>query len=263
MVFGEHGGDDLLIFFGLKRAGGIDDAAAGAHRAQCGGENRPLALCVTRQIFQAQAMANFWIAAQGSGAAAGNVGKDKIERRFFIERGCIGEATFDAAGISGEALAQLGKPPLARFAGQNASLRIALGENESFSAGRGAGIEDTSYLLVEISGTRGQLSDQLRSFILNAHAALAIRCGWGDVAGDDGAGGGEDGRRVRGSRPRRRQIRVFGGGVREADGSGRLRLAVAADRARSLEAVEARPALDEPGGVGMGQREFGGGSLRG
>ena len=33
LVFGERGGDDLLIFFWLKRAGGIDDVAAGAHRA--------------------------------------------------------------------------------------------------------------------------------------------------------------------------------------------------------------------------------------
>ena len=54
-------------------------------------------------------------------------------------------------------------------------------------------------LAAEIFGWRcGQLSNQLRSFILNAHAAFAKGRGRSHVAGDDGARGGED---APGSRP--------------------------------------------------------------
>ena len=126
--------------------------------------------------------------------------RSKAESSLSV--GCVGEPAFHAIGISGKAFAQLGKAPWARFAGQNASLRIALGEDERFSAGRSARIEDGFDLAAGIlSGICGELSDQLRTFILQARAAFAKRCRCRDVAGNDGAGGGEDGCRVEGSTP--------------------------------------------------------------
>jgi hypothetical protein len=78
-IFREYGSDHLLVFFGLEGTGGIDNAAAGANRAKRSGENRALAVGVARQIFLTQAMADFGVASQSAGAAAGNVRQHKIK----------------------------------------------------------------------------------------------------------------------------------------------------------------------------------------
>ena len=104
-IFGEHGGDHLLILFGFERAGGVNDVASGAKRAQRGGEDCSLALGVARKVFGAQAVADFGIASKRSGAAAGNIGENKIEGGIFIECGCVGKTAFDVPGIDREALA--------------------------------------------------------------------------------------------------------------------------------------------------------------
>jgi hypothetical protein len=79
LVLSEDGGDNLLVFFGFEGTGGIDDTAAEANRAKRSGENRALAVGVARQIFLTQAMADFGVAAQSTGAAAGNVRQRKIK----------------------------------------------------------------------------------------------------------------------------------------------------------------------------------------
>ena len=71
-------------------------------------------------------------------------------------------------------------------------MRVALGQDQRLAAGRGATVEDSFHLLVEILALRtGQLGHQLRALILNAHAALAEGFGRDYVAGDDSACGGE------------------------------------------------------------------------
>jgi len=60
---------------------------------------------VARQILQAQAMADFGVAAEGSGAAAGNIGQHKVKGRFFVERGRVGETAFHPASAGGKAFA--------------------------------------------------------------------------------------------------------------------------------------------------------------
>ena len=141
-VCGQHCGDDLLVFFRLQRAGGVDDAAAGADGAQCGGENRPLAFGLAREVFEAQAVANLRVAAQRSGAAARHVGQHKVEGRLFRERGCVGQAAFDPVAEKGQPLAQLLQSRRAGFAGDDAGLRVALGQDQRLAAGSRAGIED-------------------------------------------------------------------------------------------------------------------------
>jgi hypothetical protein len=251
--FGENGGKDLLVFLGFQGAGGVDDVATGANGAQGRGEDGALALGLTREVFGAEAMADFRVAAQSAGAAAGNVGEGEgeIGGRIFCQRGGVGEAAFNLIRMSGEALAQLVEALRAGFAGEDAGLRIALGQDESFAAGGRASIYDAFYFLGGILvGAGCNFCDELRALVLEADAAIEEGRGGGDVAGNNGAGVGEQfaGGKLDAS------CGEFGfdAGAGDADGEDGLGLAVEADGVGGFKAVDGGPALNHPGGVGLG-----------
>ena len=260
---GQYSGNDLLVFFRLQRAGGVDDEAAGTDCAQCGSENCALTFCLAREVFQAEAMANLRIATQRSSAAARHIGQGQVEDGFFGERGCVGKPTFYAGGVWGEALLQLGKPGLAGFHGDDASFGVALGQDERLAAGSRATIEDCFYFLVGLlAATASQFGHQLRAFVLEAHAAFTEGFRRGDVAGENGSCGGEQLAGFEGDSG----CMEFGfdGGASEAKGQHRLALAVMADGSCSIEAVEVDPALYQPSGMSLGESKFfRGTSLRG
>ena len=52
-MVGGDGLDDGLVFFGLKRAGGVDDAAAGGEALKGGGEEGALALGLAGELLRA------------------------------------------------------------------------------------------------------------------------------------------------------------------------------------------------------------------
>ena len=91
--------------------------------------------------------------------------------------------------MAGETFLQLLKARGTGFAGEDAGLRVALGQDQRLAAGRGAGIQNAFYFLVERYGS--EFGNQLRALILKTHAALLKCRGCGHVAGDDGARRGE------------------------------------------------------------------------
>jgi len=185
--FRERRGDDLLVFFRLQRAGGVNDAAAGTDGAQGGAEDGALSLGLAREVRGAQTVANLGIAAQGAGAAARDVGQDNVKSGAFFEGRGVGEAALDLGSVSSKALAQPGEALRAGFAGDDADLGVAFGKDEGLAAGSGATVENR----VRGASLPCDFGDQLRAFILKADAALAKGRGCGDIAGEDGAGGGE------------------------------------------------------------------------
>ena len=99
--FGGYGIDDVLVLFRLERAGGVDDAAAGGEAAGGSAEDGALAGGVAGEVFWAEAMADFGIAGECAGAAAGNVAEDEIEVCGF---GCgcvwgVGDCGADVGGV--------------------------------------------------------------------------------------------------------------------------------------------------------------------
>jgi len=125
------------------------------------------------EVISVQAMANFRVSAQGAGATARDIGQSQIEGGDFFEHGGIGETALNAGGVCSEAAAKLFETRRAGLAGNDTGVRIARGKDESLSARRRAGIDDAFHFLDEIFGeVRGDLSDQLRAFILNAHSVF-------------------------------------------------------------------------------------------
>ena len=143
-IFSENRLDDLLVLFRLQRACRVDDAAAGTNGSQRCGKNCALAFGLAWQVLEFQSMANLRIAAERAGPATWHIGQCKIEDADFSQRGCIGQTAFDAVAVSGETLAQLGQPLRTRFAGDDAGLGVALGEDQGFAAGSGAAVENIS-----------------------------------------------------------------------------------------------------------------------
>ena len=185
--FRERRGDDLLVFFRLQRAGGVNDAAAGADGAQGGAKDGALSLGLAREVRGAQTVANLGIAAQGAGAAARDIGQDNVKGGAFFEGRGVGEAAFDLGSVGSKALAQPGEALGIGLAGDDAGLGIALGEDEGLAAGGGATVENR----VRSASLPRDFGDQLRAFILKADAALAKGRGCGYIAGEDGAGSRE------------------------------------------------------------------------
>ena len=144
------------------------------------------------KIFELQTMANLRIAAQRSGAAARHIGQRKIEDAIFFERGCVGQAAFDAIAVAGKALAAIGRAAARSIRRQRcapAGLRSArmsvfppgaAQESRIFSrSGRGLRL------------ARRQSRHQLRAFVLKANAALAKRRRRGHISGDNCARRGQ------------------------------------------------------------------------
>jgi len=104
--FRKHCGDHLLVLFRLKRTGGIDNTAAGADSADGSAKQVALTCGLTQQIFRPKAMANFGVTAEGTGAAARNVGKGQVEGGVLSQSGGVGEAAFDCVAERGKAMAQ-------------------------------------------------------------------------------------------------------------------------------------------------------------
>ena len=251
--FSEDRGDHLLILFGFQRAGGVDGAAAGTDGAEGGEEDGALAFGLPRQIFDSKAVADFRIASQRAGAAARDVGQCKVEGGVFIQRGGVDEATFDSVAKRGEALAQRLESLRAGLAGDDAGFEIALSEDKRFVAGGGAGIQNR-FGRGGASGA-GQFGNQLGAFILKAQPALAEGCAAEEVsrpiAGDYGLGNGEQ---LAGLEMNAVRGKFFGDRrVVDAEGEDGLGLAVAANGAGGVEAVEVGPACDHPGRVGLGE----------
>ena len=139
----QHCGDNVLIFLRLKRTGGIDDTATRTHGPQCRSKNGALALRLAGKVFGPQAVADFRIAAQRAGAAAGHIRQDHVELGLETQCGRIGEAAVDAGGERRKAFAQRLEALRVCFTGDDARKRIALGENEGFAAGSCAGVQDS------------------------------------------------------------------------------------------------------------------------
>ena len=211
---------------------------------------------VPGEVISVQAMANFRVSAQGAGATARDIGQSQIEGGDFFEHGGIGETALNAGGVCSEAAAKLFETRRAGLAGNDTGVRIARGKDESLSARRRAGIDDAFHFLDEIFGeVRGDLSDQLRAFILNAHSVFKKSRRGRDIAGEDGSSAGEQ--FARGELDGGLGEFGFYFGIFDAQGQAGLGLAVAADDAGRLKAVKVDPALDDPGGMGFGECEFG------
>ena len=210
-------------------------------------------------------MTDFWIAAQGAGAAAWDIGEGKIEGGVFVDCAGVGEAAFDSFAERGETLAQGLKALGAGLAGEDAGFGIALGKDEGLVAGGGATIEDFPYFLVgTLAATAGEFGDQLRAFVLKAQAALIEHCAAKDVssriAGDYGEGGGEQ---LAGLQ----RYALCGEFLRyceivNAEGEDGLDLAVMAEGLGCVDAVEAGPAFDHPSGMCLGERDLSSGLFR-
>ncbi len=81
-VCGGDGGEDLLVFFGLERAGGVEEVAAGGEAGERGGEDCALAGGLAGEVGGLEAVADLGVAAEGAGAAAGDVAEDEVEEAF-------------------------------------------------------------------------------------------------------------------------------------------------------------------------------------
>ena len=88
---GEGDGEDLLVFFGLEGAGGVEEVASGGEAGQGGGEDFALAGGLAGEVGGLEAVADFRVAAEGAGAAAGDVAEDEVEEaEVFGEGGGVG-----------------------------------------------------------------------------------------------------------------------------------------------------------------------------
>ena len=161
----EHRCDYIFVLFPLQRTRGVDHKPSETNGAQCRAKDGLLAFSLTRQILRAQAMTNFRIAAECTGAAAGHV------RQHYVVSGLIGELcricepALDAATQRLKPLSQLGQPLRARFAGHDARCWIALSENQGLATGRSAAVQNRA-------PPRRNLGNQLRSLVLQPHAVL-------------------------------------------------------------------------------------------
>ena len=160
----EDRGHHLLVFFRFQRTGRVDYAAARADGAKSCAKNGTLPFGLAVQIVESKPVADLGVAAQCAGAAARNVDESEVEGGVLINSRRVGETAFDSIAERGKALAQLLEALRAEFAGYDACLQIALGEDERLVAGRGAGIEDSFRLAVEIvAAATGEFGDRAAS----------------------------------------------------------------------------------------------------
>lgn len=145
LLFGENGFDDLLTLFGLKRAGGVEQTTSRREARKSGLQNAGLTGGVASEVGGSEAVANLWIACEGAGAAARDVGEDEIEVFECVRRvGRVGCLYRDVCGVGilHEACPHAGETTWADVSGEDLCLWEAMGENEGLAAGRGAGIPD-------------------------------------------------------------------------------------------------------------------------
>ena len=89
--------DDLLVFFFLQRAGGIDQYALRAEEWSCCLQEIELGLLVAGKIFRSSVPADVWVTADDAGAGAGCIKEDSVKS---CAAGCT--EILQAAGKEGD-----------------------------------------------------------------------------------------------------------------------------------------------------------------
>jgi hypothetical protein len=186
----QEGGDGVLVFVAAKRAGGIDEQAAGFHARGVGGQDFELRLVECGNRLGLHIPFEVGLAAPGAGTGAGGINEDAVvglggfcDNSDVVEAGAlrtVGQFVeyfrTDVGGVDVAVLAE------------------QAGELERLATGAGAGIEPAAGERLRHMG-----EDELRAEVLDFNKTATVGIGDGDLGvGWQAEGVGKIGGRLKG-----------------------------------------------------------------